>query len=327
MLRQERLDSPHDMLLQAFEGLQSGLWTAMPGVIQAFDPVAMTCTVQPSLMVKVQKQDYSEEWVNLPLLIHVPVVFPSAGACSITFPVKSGDEVLVVFASRCIDAWWQSGGVNNQQVEFRMHDLSDGFAIPGPRSQPRVIGSVSTSELQIRSDDGQAVIAINPTSHDIRINTTSKVTVNTTGEVRATVGTNLVANVTGNIQATCTQATVNASGNIQATCSQATVNASGSVGVTAPTIGLTGNVTVTGLLTVTGLASLAGGMSVPAAGGVTATIAAPMTMNGTTTMNGAVSATSGLTVTGTMTNNGVPVGSTHTHGGVQTGGGTTGTPQ
>lgn len=312
MLRQERLDSPHDMLLQAFEGLQSGLWTAMPGVIQAFDPVAMTCTVQPSIMVKVQKQDYSEEWVNLPLLIHVPVIFPSAGACSITFPVKNGDEVLVVFASRCIDAWWQSGGVDNQQVEFRMHDLSDGFAIPGPRSQPRVIGSVSTTELQIRSDDGQAVIAINPTSHDIRINTTSKVTVNTTGEVRATVGTNLVANVTGNIQATC---------------AQATVNASGSVGVTAPTIGLTGNVTVTGLLTVTGLASLAGGMSVPAAGGVTATIAAPMTMNGTTTMNGAVSATAGLTVAGTMTNNGVPVGSTHTHGGVQTGGGTTGTPQ
>lgn len=312
MLRQERIDSPNDMLLAAFEGLQSGLWTALPGVIQSFDPVAMTCTVQPSIMVKVQSSDYSEKWVNLPVLIHVPVVFPSAGACSITFPVKSGDEVLVVFASRCIDAWWQSGGVNNQQAEFRMHDLSDGFAIPGPRSQPRVIGSVSTSELQIRSDDGQAVIAINPTSHDIRINTTSKVTVNTTGEVRATVGGNLVANV---------------SGNIQATCAQATVNASGSVGVTAPTIGLTGNVTVTGLLTVTGLAALAGGMSVPAAGGVTATIAAPMTMNGTTTMNGAVSATSGLTVTGTMTNNGVPVGSTHTHGGVQTGGGTTGTPQ
>lgn len=312
MLRQERIDSPNDMLLAALEGLQSGLWTALPGVIQAFDPVAMTCTVQPSIMVKVQKKDYSEGWVNLPVLIHVPVVFPSAGACSITFPVKSGDEVLVVFASRCIDAWWQSGGVNNQQAEFRMHDLSDGFAIPGPRSQPRVIGSVSTTELQIRSDDGQAVIAINPTSHDIRINTTSKVTVNTTGEVRATVGSNLVANVTGNIQATC---------------AQATVNASGSVGVTAPAIGLTGNVTVTGLLTVTGLASLAGGMSVPATGGVTATIAAPMTMNGTTTMNGAVSATSGLTVTGTMTNNGVPVGSTHTHGGVQTGGGTTGTPQ
>lgn len=280
------------MLLAAFEGLQASLWTSVPGIIQAFDPAAMTCTVQPSIMVKIQKADYSEEWVKLPLLIHVPVVFPNAGGCHITFPVKKGDEVLVVFASRCIDAWWQSGGDENQQVEFRMHDLSDGFALPGPRSQPRVISTVSTTEMQIRSDDGQAIIAIDPTTHDVKITTSSKLVINTTSDVVATVGGHMQAAVTGNIQATCAQASLNAS-------SQASV--------TAPSILLTGAVVVTGSLTVSGLAALNGGMTVPAAGGATATIAAPMTMTG------AVSANSGLSVTGTLTNNGTAVGSTHTH--------------
>lgn len=300
MLRQERIDSPNDMLLAAFEGLQSSLWTSIPGIIQAFDPAAMTCTVQPSIKVKIQKPDYSEEWVKLPLLIHVPVVFPNAGGCHITFPVKKGDEVLVVFASRCIDAWWQSGGDENQQVEFRMHDLSDGFALPGPRSQPRVISAISTTEMQIRSDDGQAIIAIDPATHDVKVTTSSKLIINTTSDVVTTVGGNMQATVTGNMQATVT-------GNIQATCAQASLSASSQASVTSPSILMTGAVVVTGSLTVSGLAALTGGMTVPAAGGATATIAAPMTMSG------AVSATSGLSVTGTLTNNGTSVGSTHTH--------------
>ena len=65
----------------------------------------------------------------------MPVVFPGGGGFALTFPVAAGDECLVVFASRCIDAWWQSGGVG-EPMEPRMHDLSDGFALIGVRSQP-----------------------------------------------------------------------------------------------------------------------------------------------------------------------------------------------
>ncbi|MFW8450019.1 Gp138 family membrane-puncturing spike protein, partial [Klebsiella pneumoniae] len=64
--------------------------------------------------------------VNLPLLVDVPVVFPRGGGCTLTFPVKPGDECLVIFADRCIDFWWQSGGIQ-EPVDERMHDLSDAF--------------------------------------------------------------------------------------------------------------------------------------------------------------------------------------------------------
>lgn len=283
MHRQERMDSPHDMMLSAFEGMQSALWTALPGIVQDVNLAEMTCTVQAAIQVQVQKQDYSFEWVDLPPLIHVPLVFPSAGGCSITFPIAAGDEVLVIFASRCIDAWWQSGGYKNQQLDFRMHELSDGFALPGPRSLKRVVPSISTTEIQIRSDDGQAFISVDPTSHNIKVKTPANITAE---------AANLTATITTALSATCATASVQAS-------SQATVQA--------PIINLTGNVVVSGSLTVAGAAALNGGVAVAGGGGNTAVINAPMTTTGTMTASG------GLSVTGTMTNNGMAVGSTHTH--------------
>jgi hypothetical protein len=44
-----------------------------------------------------------------------------------------------------------------------MHDLSDGFAIIGPRSQPRRLApSVDPEAVQLRSDDGEQHITITP---------------------------------------------------------------------------------------------------------------------------------------------------------------------
>jgi hypothetical protein len=165
---------PIEWVSIAFGGLQSKLWTALPGIIQSFDPVAMTCVVQPAIQALVRDEAGNLSPVNLPLLLDCPVQFPAGGGCTLTFPVKANDECLVVFASRCIDSWWQSGGIQ-AQAELRMHDLSDGFALLGFRSQPRVIGSVSSSAAQLRSDDGVAVVEVNPTSHAINITTTASV--------------------------------------------------------------------------------------------------------------------------------------------------------
>ncbi|MDR7283533.1 hypothetical protein J2X84_002357 [Pseudomonas corrugata] len=131
---------------------------------------------------------------ELPLLVDCPVQFPAGGGCTLTFPVKAGDECLVVFSSRCIDAWWQSGGIQ-AQPELRMHDLSDGFALLGFRSQPRVIHGISTTATQLRSDDGAAFVEVNPTSHAITLTAPGGVTINgdvqvngkvdTTGDVKA----------------------------------------------------------------------------------------------------------------------------------------------
>jgi hypothetical protein len=157
--RQYLNDNEEGMRL-AFEGQQAGMWTAMPGIVQSVDLTKMTCVVQLAIQGRYEDQQGNLNWINIAPLQDVPIVFPSAGGFTITLPMAANDEVLVVMASRCIDAWWQSGGYANKALEFRMHDLSDGFAIPGPRSQPHVIASISSTELQIRNDAGDTYLSI-----------------------------------------------------------------------------------------------------------------------------------------------------------------------
>lgn len=160
--RRERQDDPVEAQRAALDGRQAEIWTALPGIVQSFDPVAMTVTVQPAVAGRVTDETGKTSSVNMPLLPDVPVVFPGGGGFTLTFPVASGDECLVVFASRCIDAWWQSGGIG-EPMEPRMHDLSDGFALVGVRSQPhRLSPAVHTGNTQLRADDGSAYVEITP---------------------------------------------------------------------------------------------------------------------------------------------------------------------
>ncbi|AOZ06694.1 Gp138 family membrane-puncturing spike protein [Cupriavidus malaysiensis] len=164
----ERWDDPEEALRVALDGLQTGIWTAMPGIIQSFSDGAVTATVQLAIKGIVHAPDGTAQFVNLPLLVDVPVHFPRGGGCTLTFPVANGDECLVVFAARCIDAWWQSGGVQ-PPIEPRVHDLSDGFAFVGFFSQATKISGISTVSTQLRSNDGATFIDLNPTSQKVKI--------------------------------------------------------------------------------------------------------------------------------------------------------------
>jgi hypothetical protein len=159
MDRAQLLNDAEEAMRLVLDGRQSCIWTAMPGIVQSVDLEAMTCEVQPAIQGTIEDENGKLQSVNLPLLVDVPIVFPGAGGFVITFPIAAGDEVLVVFGSRCIDAWWQSGGVQ-RPMEARMHDLSDGFAIPGPRSQPKKVSDISSTAAQIRNDAGDAYIEI-----------------------------------------------------------------------------------------------------------------------------------------------------------------------
>lgn len=168
MDNRERVSDPEETLRAAMDGLRSGLWTSMPGIIDSFDTSTLTATVQLAIKGVVTGIDGKAQFVNMPLLVDVPVHFPRGGNCTLTFPVAAGDECLVVFAARCIDSWWQSGGV---QVPFepRIHDLSDGFAFVGFFSQATKISGVSTTSTQLRSNDGATSIDLNPTTQKVTI--------------------------------------------------------------------------------------------------------------------------------------------------------------
>jgi phage baseplate assembly protein gpV len=143
----------------ALDARQVKMWTSLPGIVQTVDLNKLTVTVQPAIQSLVGKPDGTRVPTNLPLLPDVPIVTPHGGGYSLTFPHAPNDEILTVFSSRCIDNWWANGGVQ-PQFENRVHDLSDGFALPGPFSQKTKIGGVSTSTVQLRSDDGTLFVEV-----------------------------------------------------------------------------------------------------------------------------------------------------------------------
>ncbi|MBE0151510.1 hypothetical protein FOT80_19135 [Serratia fonticola] len=147
-----------ETLRAATNGLSSQLRVCLPGIIQSFNPQDVTCVVQ--LAINGQDGDSS---IMLPLIPDLPVVFPRGGGVTLTFPIAAGDDCMVVFCDRRIDFWWQNGGVQ-EAVATRQHDLSDAFVIVGPQSQTQKISDISTTAAQLRSDDGNTVIGINPTS-------------------------------------------------------------------------------------------------------------------------------------------------------------------
>lgn len=130
------------------QNIQCSTRVALPGIIQSFDPVTQTVTVQPAINEIVYNQNGLPTHLPLPVLLDVPIVIPRAGDYVITLPIRKGDECLVIFADMCIDAWWQNGGMQNQ-IEQRRHDLSDGFAILGTWSQPNRLSGYSTDKMKL----------------------------------------------------------------------------------------------------------------------------------------------------------------------------------
>lgn len=161
MDRRERLGDAEESLRLAMDDKQASIWTALPAIVTAVDLAAQTVSAQPAIQGNITAPDGTVTSVNLPLLVDVPIVWPRAGGFALTFPLAAGDEVLVVFASRCIDSWWQSGGIG-VQAEARMHDLSDGFAVLAPTSQANVLTAVSSTAAQLRDEAGTTFLEITP---------------------------------------------------------------------------------------------------------------------------------------------------------------------
>ena len=158
--RNELLNDAEEAQRVVLNSLQSSMWTAMPAIVQSVDLTKMTLTAQIAIQGSITDEYGNVQNVNLPPIVDVPIVFPSSAGFVITMPLAEGDEILVVFASRCIDSWWQSGGYANIPLELRMHDLSDGFAIPGPKSVPNAFSSISATDCQIRNKAGTTYLSI-----------------------------------------------------------------------------------------------------------------------------------------------------------------------
>lgn len=154
-----RIGSELEYLRLLMDKVSFQMHVAAPGIVKRFYPEDQSVDVQLVIREKILiKQDY--ESIKVPLLGKLPIVFPAGGDYCMTFPIQEGDECLVVFADTCIDSWWQNGGEENEQIMVRRHDLSDGFAIVGVRSNKRALANYNESAVEIRNEDASVKIQL-----------------------------------------------------------------------------------------------------------------------------------------------------------------------
>ncbi len=188
MDQRERYLDPAETLRVAMSNWQSRLWTALPCVVQAFPSASglskMMLDAQPIISGSVLNADGGIDIIDMPLLINVPIQWMGGGGVTATFPIKPGDECTVIFASRCIDSWWQQGAaaVGLPPPDSRMHNLSDGIALVGLRSLPREF-AVDNANACLITDDGQAYFKLNPTTYAVNILANGGITMTSSGGI------------------------------------------------------------------------------------------------------------------------------------------------
>ncbi|MFU3046012.1 Gp138 family membrane-puncturing spike protein [Pseudomonas paraeruginosa] len=150
-----QMPSAERAMARALDSRVKRLHTALPGRVLSFDPQWQTASVQP--LIDQVLVDGTR--VPLPVLADVTVQFPRGGGFVLTFPVRPGDECLLLFNERCIDGWWQSGEPS-EPLDYRQHDLSDAVAIMGISSQPQAVADFASDATALRRLDGSAFVRI-----------------------------------------------------------------------------------------------------------------------------------------------------------------------
>lgn len=181
----EREFDPEETLRMALDWRASRIWTSLPCVVTAVTRAGNCIEAQPAINGRIRKQDQTWTYVQLPKVVDCPIQWPGGGGLTLVFPIVPGDEVLVLFSARCIDSWFANGFVvpvgssainpANNPPEWRMHNLSDGYAIPGVRSWPRAFGgsgsvvALDAGVCRLRTDDDTAYLEINPTTKALNL--------------------------------------------------------------------------------------------------------------------------------------------------------------
>lgn len=132
--------------------------TAIPGAIESYDAAKQTAEIRPLLMPYREHEEGELEAVELPVLVHVPIVWPGGGRFRLTAPLAKGDGVLVVFSEASIERWQKLGGLQHPERDRRRFHLADGVALPGLNADPTVWKGASSSVMTLGHETGPGVV-------------------------------------------------------------------------------------------------------------------------------------------------------------------------
>ncbi len=124
------------------------------GSIQSFDPDRKTAQAQ--ILFKRVLGDGTI--ADYPVLVDCPVFTLQGGGGAVAFPIRSGDNCLILFADRNIDAWFQNGSAA-APFDARCHDLSDGICLVGLNSLGSSLDAYEANVAKIFYDGARVALS------------------------------------------------------------------------------------------------------------------------------------------------------------------------
>ena len=137
-------------LIGLFDRFKRDIFTSLHchklGIIESFDPDTQTASVRIN-----HKGVFDGKLFDYPILKRVPVFIPAGGDAKITMPVSQGDTCLLLFSDRDKNAWLMTGANYAVPLTPRAHDISDGLAIVGFRSEKNKIPDYNAKDAELRN--------------------------------------------------------------------------------------------------------------------------------------------------------------------------------
>lgn len=221
--------SLHDLIETVVDKELKDVYTCLPARVIRYYPAEQLVDVQPLIRLTLKDIEGS---IQQPIVYRVPVVFPSSGGMLFSSPIHSdavdgegnGDTVMLHFTMRSISEWVELSGEEVVPKSRRVHDSSDAIAVvglytakshltPDPKNPQ---WKFKNTKITIEDDDtdnsniiidteGQTGLTINVNQGDITLSVPN-------GNVQATIGGELTANVAGNT--TIVSPTITLDGNV-----------------------------------------------------------------------------------------------------------------
>ena len=150
-----------ELLRIAMDKSNEALFVALPGKVEKYDPSTQTASIKPLLKRKEEAADGTYSVDTLGVIDDVPVAHPRGGGNFVHFPLKAGDNVLLVFCDRSIDDYVESDGRTDiEPKEARTNDISDAVAIPGFYPTPKALTNVNSNDFIFGREDNRGIVKI-----------------------------------------------------------------------------------------------------------------------------------------------------------------------
>ncbi len=127
-----------EIIRRALDSRINDIHVSLPGRVEAYYSDSQTVDVTPMVRKPMPILDALPVFQALPVLPNVRVSFQRSKKFSITYPLESGDEGLLVFAGWDVAPWLSSGDVSDP-IDLRNHHPMHAFFIPGICSDANVV--------------------------------------------------------------------------------------------------------------------------------------------------------------------------------------------